>query len=312
METATHNLLKDYTLYLKLECGHSPNSIDAYLRDVDKLLSFLETEHITLQEITVDTLHRFMALLSDIGIHPRSQARILSGIKSFYRYLTIEGKIEHDPTELIESPKIGFRLPEVLSIEEIDAILSAIDLSKDEGQRNKAILETLYSCGLRVSELITLKFSDLYFDEGFIRVTGKGNKQRLIPISSKAIHEIKLYYPDRNKIECKKGFEDSLFLSRRGTALSRIMVFHIIKELTELAGIKKNVSPHTFRHSFASHLLEGGANLRAIQAMLGHEKITTTEIYTHVNNQHLREEILAHHPWYNKAGFSPSFSADKK
>jgi len=300
METTSADLIKEYALYLKLECGHSSNSIDAYIRDVEKLVGFLEAEGLSLYHIDRTVLHQFMAALSDIGIHPRSQARILSGIKSFYRYLATEGKIENDPTELMESPKIGFRLPETLTLEEIDALLSAIDLSKPEGQRNKAMLETLYSCGLRVSELIAVKFSDLFFDEGFIRVTGKGDKQRLVPISPKAIREIELYFYDRKNRAAKKGFEDMLFLSKRGTSLSRIMVFHIIKKLAEEAGIKKNISPHTFRHSFASHLLEGGANLRAIQAMLGHEKITTTEIYTHVNNHHLREEILTHHPWYNR------------
>ena len=300
IENGVGDLLNEYLLYLKLECAHSPNSIDAYAGDVGKLISFLDSEQISIFDVNTDILHRFMAGLSDINIHPRSQARILSGIKSFYRYLSIEGKMTANPTELIEAPKIGFRLPEVLSIEEIDSILSTIDLSKPEGQRNKAMLETLYSCGLRVSELVSLKIQDLFFGEGFVRVIGKGDKQRLVPISPKAIREIELYLLDRNRCESKKGFEDILFLNRRGTSLSRVMVFYIIKGLAETAGIKKAVSPHTFRHSFASHLLEGGANLRAIQAMLGHEKITTTEIYTHVNDQHLREEILTHHPWYNR------------
>lgn len=299
-------------MYQKLECGHSPNSIDAYVRDIGKLVSFLEAENISIYNVTPDILRQFIADLSDIGIHPRSQARILSGIKSFFRYLVMEEVITADPTELIESPKIGFRLPEVLTVEEIDSILAAIDLSKEEGQRNKAIIETLYSCGLRVSELIALKFSDLYFDEGFIRVIGKGDKQRLVPISPKAIREIDLYLPERKNMETKKGFEDTLFLSRRGTALSRIMIFHIVKEFAELAGIRKSISPHTFRHSFASHLLEGGANLRVIQAMLGHEKISTTEIYTHINNQYLREEILSHHPWYNKTNPGSSFSVNNE
>ena len=312
MEKTVRNLLKGYVMYQKLECGHSPNSIDAYVRDIGKLVSFLESENISIYNVTPDILHQFIADLSDIGIHPRSQARILSGIKSFFRYLIMEELITIDPTELIESPKIGFRLPEVLTVEEIDSILAAIDLSKEEGQRNKAIIETLYSCGLRVSELIALKFSDLYFDEGFIRVIGKGDKQRLVPISPKAIREIDLYLPERKNMETKKGFEDTLFLSRRGTALSRIMIFHIVKEFAELAGIRKSISPHTFRHSFASHLLEGGANLRVIQAMLGHEKISTTEIYTHINNQHLREEILSHHPWYNKTDSECSFSVNNE
>ena len=239
----------------------------------------------------------FAAGLHDIGIHPRSQARILSGIKSFFRFLIIEDYLEADPSELLEGPKIGFKLPEVLTVEEIDRIISAVDRSKTEGQRNRAILETLYSCGLRVSELVTLKLSDLYFDEGFIKVEGKGSKQRLVPISPRAINEIKLYIPDRNQIEVKKGHEDFVFVSqRRGKGLSRIMIFHMIKELAEKAGITKNISPHTFRHSFATHLLEGGANLRAIQCMLGHESIATTEIYTHIDRNMLRSEIIEHHP----------------
>ena len=247
-------------------------------------------------DVTYDDLQQFVARLHDIGIHPRSQARIISGIKSFYRFLFLDDYITTDPTELLESPKIGLKLPEVLTVNEINSILDTIDLTLPEGQRNRAMLEVLYSCGLRVSELVSLRFTDVYFDEGFIKVEGKGSKQRLVPISETAIKEIKNYLYDRNHVAVKKGFEDILFLSRRGTALSRIMVFHIIKQQTEMAGIKKNVSPHTFRHSFATHLLEGGANLLAIQEMLGHEKITTTEIYTHIDRQFLRKEILEHHP----------------
>ncbi|MCD8136766.1 MAG: tyrosine-type recombinase/integrase, partial [Parabacteroides gordonii] len=222
--------------------------------------------------------------------------RIISGIKSFYRLLLLGEYITVDPTELLESPKIGLKLPEVLTVNEINDILDSIDLSLPEGQRNRAMLEVLYSCGLRVSELTSLRYSDVYFDEGFIKVEGKGSKQRLVPISDTAIREIKNYLLDRNLVAVKKGYEDILFLSRRGTGLSRIMVFHVIKQQAEMAGIKKNVSPHTFRHSFATHLLEGGANLRAIQDMLGHEKITTTEIYTHIDREFLRKEILEHHP----------------
>lgn len=290
------DIISRYKIWLRLEKSLSANSVDAYLSDLDKLLRFMESEGLNAAEVTYENLQQFVAQLHDIGIHPRSQARIISGIKSFYRFLQLDDYITIDPTELLESPKIGFKLPEVLTVNEINNILDTIDLSLAEGQRNRAMLEVLYSCGLRVSELTSLRYSDVYFDEGFIRVEGKGSKQRLVPISDTAIKEIKNYLYDRNSILVKKGFEDTLFLSRRGTALSRIMVFHIIKQQTEMAGIKKNVSPHTFRHSFATHLLEGGANLRAIQEMLGHEKITTTEIYTHIDREFLRREILEHHP----------------
>jgi len=289
-------LIKKYQQYLLLERSLSKNTLDAYMTDLDKLLSFLLLEEINIFDVTLDDLQNFAAGLHDIGIHPRSQARIISGIKSFFRFLILDDYIQSDPTELLEGPKIGFKLPDVLSVQEIDSIISTIDLDKNEGQRNRAILETLYSCGLRVSELTNLKLSELYFDEGFIKVEGKGNKQRLVPISPRAIKEINNYLTNRGTIETKKGFEDILFLSRRGTNLSRIMVFHIIKEQTEMAGIKKIVSPHTFRHSFATHLLEGGANLRAIQCMLGHESIATTEIYTHIDRNMLRSEIIEHHP----------------
>ena len=290
-------LIRKYTQYLKLEKSFSPNTLDAYLTDLDKLTSFLTLEGIDILDVGLADLERFAAGLHDIGIHPRSQARILSGIKSFFRFLLLSDYMEADPSELLENPKIGFKLPEVLTVEEIDSIISAVDLSKVEGQRNRAILETLYSCGLRVSELVGLKLSDLYFEEGFIKVEGKGSKQRLVPISPRAIKEIRLYIPDRNQIEIKKDYEDYVFVSqRRGKALSRIMIFHLIKELAEKAGITKNISPHTFRHSFATHLLEGGANLRAIQCMLGHESIATTEIYTHIDKSMLRSEIIEHHP----------------
>lgn len=290
------DIFSRYKTWLRLEKSLSANSIDAYLTDLDKLIRFMESEGKSYSDITYQDLQQFVAQLHDIGIHPRSQARIISGIKSFYRFLLLDDYITVDPTELLESPKIGLKLPEVLSVNEINNILDSIDLSLPEGQRNRAMLEVLYSCGLRVTELITLRFSDVYFDEGFIKVEGKGSKQRLVPISDTAIREIKNYLQDRNLMVVKKGFEDTLFLSRRGTGLSRIMVFHIIKQQTAMAGVHKNVSPHTFRHSFATHLLEGGANLRAIQDMLGHEKITTTEIYTHIDRQFLRREILEHHP----------------
>lgn len=300
-EKSTNNerqalIIRKYQQYLKLEKALSANTLDAYLTDLNKLLCFLKTENIDMLAVTLDDLQRFATGLHDIGIHPRSQARILSGIKSFFHFLVMADYREDDPSELLEGPKIGFKLPEVLTVEEIDTIISTVDMSKKEGQRNRAILETLYSCGLRVSELCNLKLSELYFDEGFIKVEGKGSKQRLVPISPRAIKEIKYWLLDRNLGKIKKGFEDYVFLARWGNSISRIMVFHLIKELAEKAGITKNISPHTFRHSFATHLLEGGANLRAIQCMLGHESIATTEIYTHIDRNMLRSEIIEHHP----------------
>lgn len=295
------DIIKKYNQYLKLEKGLSLNTLEAYNADITKLLVFLEGENIELLNTTPEDLEQFIAGLHDIGITARSQARIMSGIKSLFGFLMLEKIIKKDPSELIDNPKIGFKIPEVLSIQEIDSIIAAVDLSKKEGQRNRALLETLYSCGLRVSELITLKLSDLYLDDEFIRVEGKGQKQRLVPISKKAIKEIQFYMADRHLVTAKKGHEDFLFLSRRGTHLSRIMIFHIIKELADEVGIIKIISPHTFRHSFATHLLEGGANLRAIQMMLGHESITTTEIYTHIDRSRLRSEIIEHHPRNIKA-----------
>lgn len=289
-------IIRKYQQYLRLEKSLSPNTFDAYMTDLQKLLHFLEEENIEIPDVTPNDLQRFAAGLHDIGIHPRSQARILSGIKSFFHFLVIADYREADPSELLEGPKIGFKIPEVLTIEEIDRIISTVDMEKKEGQRNRAILETLYSCGLRVSELCNLKISDLYFEEGFIKVEGKGSKQRLVPISPRAIKEIKYWFADRNLRKIKKGYEDYVFLARWGNNISRIMVFHMIKELAEKAGITKNISPHTFRHSFATHLLEGGANLRAIQCMLGHESIATTEIYTHIDRNRLRSEIIEHHP----------------
>lgn len=289
-------IIRQYVQYLKLEKSLSPNTLDAYQTDLQKLLHFLKGENLTFSDVMLEHLQQFTAGLHDIGIHPRSQARILSGIKSFFHFLILADYRKDDPSELLEGPKIGFKLPEVLTVEEIDNIIAAIDLSKNEGQRNRAMLETLYSCGLRVSELCGLKLSDLYFDEGFIKVEGKGGKQRLVPISPRAIKEIKYWLLDRSRLPIKKGAEDFVFLARRGNPISRIMVFHIIKELAVEAGITKNISPHTFRHSFATHLLEGGANLRAIQCMLGHESIATTEIYTHIDRNMLRSEIIEHHP----------------
>ena len=289
-------IIKKYQQYLKLEKSLSKNTQDAYMTDLSKLLNFLQAENTGVLDVCLNDLERFSAGLHDIGIHPRSQARIISGIKSFFHFLIMADYIEADPSELLEGPKIGFKIPEVLTVEEIDTIISAIDLSKNEGQRNRAMLETLYSCGLRVSELTNLKLSDLYFDEGFIKVEGKGSKQRLVPISPRAIKEIQLYFIDRNRGKIKKEYEDFVFLARWGKNISRIMVFHLIKELAQISGITKNISPHTFRHSFATHLLEGGANLRAIQCMLGHESIATTEIYTHIDRNILRSEIIEHHP----------------
>ena len=289
-------ILKKYKQYLQLEKSLSPNTVHAYLADVNKLFQFLAEEKIHPYDATLENLETFSASLRDVGIQARSQARILSGIRSFYHYLIMEDFLESDPSELLESPQIGLHLPEVLTIEEIDTLIGSIDLSSNEGQRNRTILETLYSCGLRVSELCQLKISDLYLDEGFIKVEGKGSKQRLVPISPRAIQELRLYFIDRNLTTIKPGFEDFVFISKRGKNISRIMVFHIIKELADTIGLQKNISPHTFRHSFATHLLEGGANLRAIQCMLGHESIGTTEIYTHMDTHRLRSEIIEHHP----------------
>lgn len=295
METKD-NIIKKYRNYLLLEKSLSPNSIDAYMTDLDKLSGFLGNEGLKAEEVKLDDLQQFIAQLYDLGINARSVARIISGIKSFYNFLVLDGYMQADPTELLETPKIGLKLPTVLSLDEIEKLMSVIDLSTKEGQRNRAILEVLYSCGLRISELTKLKFSDLFFDEGFIKVEGKGSKQRLVPISHTAINEIEKYLYYRREMDIKKGSEDILFLSKRGTAISRIMVFHFIKQYADQSGIKKTISPHTFRHSFATHLLEGGANIRAIQLMLGHEKITTTEIYTHMDREYLRQEIIEHHP----------------
>nr|WP_297163430.1 site-specific tyrosine recombinase XerD [uncultured Dysgonomonas sp.] len=290
------SIVSRYKSYLLLEKALSPNSIAAYLDDLTKLLQYFETENLKLQQIHLEDLQQFVTQLYDLGINARSVARILSGVRSFFNFLILDGYIQNDPTELLETPKIGLKLPVVLSLQEIENIISIIDLSTKEGQRNRAIIEMLYSCGLRISELTNLKFSDLFLDDGFIRVEGKGSKQRLVPISHTAIKEIGNYLLDRKLIDVKKGSEDIVFLSKRGTAISRIMVFHFIKQYADQAGIKKNISPHTFRHSFATHLLEGGANIRAIQQMLGHEKITTTEIYTHLDREYLRQEIIEHHP----------------
>lgn len=292
-----NSILKKYKSYITLEQGLSNNTREAYLHDVEKLLTYFEDEKIDFLKVELEHFHSFAAALMDVGIGERSIARILSGVRSFYKFLVLDGYLEQDPTELLESPKIGKHLPEVLSVEEIDAIEGIIDVSTPEGQRDRAAIEVLYSCGLRVSELCNLLLSDLYLDEGFLRVTGKGNKQRLVPISERAIRELKAWFAFRNSINIKPGEEDYVFISAaRKKHLSRITVFHNIKVYAEQAGIQKTISPHTFRHSFATHLLEGGANLRAIQTMLGHESISTTEIYTHIDRRFLRDQILQHFP----------------
>ena len=296
MEKRNAALLRSYGRYLKLERNFTRNTLDAYLRDVEKLLEYAEAEGLEVKEITTQHLQHFAATLHEVGIAARSQARILSGVRSFFRFLRMDGRIESDPTELLESPLVGQHLPEVLSTEEVDQLEAAIDLTKWEGHRNRAIVEVLFSCGLRVSELTGLKLSNLYIEEEFLRVEGKGRKERLVPLSPKAIKELHLWFDDRRHMDIKSGEEDYVFLNRRGSHLTRTMILIIIKRLAEEAGIKKTISPHTLRHSFATALLEGGADLRAIQAMLGHESIGTTEIYTHIDTHTLREEILNHHP----------------
>ena len=286
-----------FMAYLTLEKGMSQNTAVAYNDDVDKLIRYLADAGVGIERATTDDLEGFVCTLQDVGIQPRSQARIISGVKSFYKFLRMEHYMDTDPTELLLTPKIGRHLPEVLTIAEIDAMIDAIDMSKAEGQRNRAIIETLYGCGLRVSELVTLKLSQLYIEERYVLIQGKGNKQRVVPISPVAIDQINLYLEQtRSHQVAQRGSEDILFLNRRGAMLTRQMIFHIVKQLCELAGIRKVISPHTLRHSFATHLLEGGANLRAIQQMLGHESITTTEIYVHIDRTRLRDEILQHHP----------------
>lgn len=291
-------IIKEYEGFLKLEKGLSPNSIEAYLTDITKLGLFLESAGFDSdpRKLNQEILAQFLVWVSERGLSARSQARILSGVKAFFRYLLIEDLIEKDPTALLDGPRLGSKLPEVLSVAEIDRMLERVDLSKPQGRRNKAMLETLYSCGLRVTELVGLRISGIFRAEGFIRVIGKGDKERLVPVSARALKEIDLYMPDRNTLSIQPGNEDILFLNRRGRMLTRNMVFTVIKELARDAGIQKTVSPHTFRHSFATHLVEGGADLRAVQEMLGHESITTTEIYTHLDREYLREAIISFHP----------------
>lgn len=285
-----------YRRYLRLQRNFSANTVEAYLADLQKLLSYLDGAGISIEEATLDDLRHFAAGLHDIGISPRSQCRILSGVRSFYRFMLLDGRMENDPTELLESPQLGEHLPEVLTTDEVDRMEAAVDLSKWEGHRNRAIVEVLFSCGLRVSELVTLRLSSLYLDQGFIRVMGKGSKERLVPISQRAITELGFWFDDRCHMDIRRGEEDYVFLNRRGSHLTRTMILIIIKQLAAEAGITKTVSPHTLRHSFATVLLEGGADLRAIQVMLGHESIGTTEIYTHIDMTTLRQQILEHHP----------------
>jgi integrase/recombinase XerD len=290
------DVVRAYVRYLKLQRNMSGNTLDAYQRDLRKLLDYLEREQKSVCDVELADLEHFSAGLHDIGIHPRSQCRILSGIRSFFKFLQLDGYRDDDPTELLESPQIGDHLPEVLTTDEVDRLEASIDLSKWEGHRNRAIIEVLFSCGLRVSELVNLKLSDLYIDEEYVRVMGKGSKERLVPISHKAIDELQNWFYDRNLMKIKPGEEDFVFLNRRGAHLTRTMILIMIKSQAKEAGIQKTISPHTLRHSFATALLEGGADLRFIQALLGHEDIGTTEIYTHIDTSTLRQEILEHHP----------------
>jgi integrase/recombinase XerD len=295
-----NNAINAFQTYLKLEKSLAGLSVEAYVHDIEKFRQYLELSGSskTPEEIKINDIVGFIQWLNEYFISARTQARILSGLRAFYKYLIVNKDIEENPTELVEFPKLGRKLPDVLTVIEIDQILDAIDLSQPEGHRNRAIIETMYSCGLRVSELVNLKISCLFIEEGFVRVIGKGDKERLVPIGSKSIKEICNWLEHyRNQIPIQRGFEDYVFLNRRGKALTRVMIFTMVKQYTELAGIHKSVSPHTFRHSFATHLIEGGADLRAVQEMLGHESILTTEIYTHIDREFLRESIMMHHPW---------------
>lgn len=294
---------RGFDAFLRLEKSLSQNSVEAYRHDIEKLTAFLEQNNLPIQpaDLTLQHLQKFLKWLNQDTMNARSQMRIISGIRAFYKYLLLENLISDDPTQLLDLPRTGRKLPEFLTLSEVERLIAAIDLSKPEGERNKAIIETLYGCGLRVSELVNLKISNIYFNEGFMRISGKGDKERLVPFSGKALSQINLYlHAIRSHIDIKKGHEDFLFLGRRGTQLSREMVFMIIKDLAVSAGIHKVIGPHTLRHSFATHLVEGGADLRAVQEMLGHASITTTEIYTHLDRTYLRENILDHHPLYRK------------
>jgi integrase/recombinase XerD len=294
---------KGYLYWLQLERSLSENSVVAYLADLEKFISFLQINYeiISPSEITLKHLQEFLKTINELGLLPGSQARIISGLKSFFKYCLIEEIVTIDPTSLLEAPKLTRKLPDTLSYNEIENILAQIDLSKDEGQRNKAMLDTMYSCGLRVSELINLKLSGLFLKDEFIKVTGKGNKERLVPIGTSAIKHLEIYFQHyRNRLNIERGEEDIVFLGRRGKRLSRVMVFLLLKDLVAKAGIEKVISPHTFRHSFATHLIEAGADLRAVQQMLGHASITTTEIYTHLDKEFLRTTLHLHHPAFKK------------
>lgn len=302
-ESASHHdnspllpTIKLYVRYLRLERNLSPNTIEAYRNDLAHLEAFMMRNNLKLENVTLEQLHTFAASLHEYGITPRSQARVLSGVRSFFRFLVLDGVVENDPTELLEWPSLPEHLPVVLTLEEIDRIEDSIDLSKAEGARNRAIIEVLFSCGLRVSELVNMKLSDLYLEDRVLLVRGKGNKERLVPVSNKAISDLKRWFFDRNLMKIKPGEDDYVFLNRRGAHLTRTMILIMVKRQAEEAGIKKIISPHTFRHSFATALLQGGADLRSIQAMLGHEKIDTTLVYTHISNEQLRKAILEHHP----------------
>jgi integrase/recombinase XerD len=300
---------RGFDAFLRLEKSLSQNSVDAYRHDIEKLTAFLEENNIAVQPagITLSHLQDFLKWLNQSSLNARSQTRIISGIRAFYKYLLLENLISDDPTQLLDMPRIGRKLPEFLTEKETKKLIESVDLSKPEGERNKAMIETLYGCGLRVSELVNLKISCIYFNEGFMRITGKGDKERLVPFSGEALKQINLYLHEiRSHIEIRKGHEDYLFLNRRGARLTRVMVFTIIKDLAILAGIQKTIGPHTLRHSFATHLVEGGADLRAVQEMLGHASITTTEIYTHLDRTFLRENIMDHHPLYKTIKTEPN------
>lgn len=297
----TERLLSDFSNFLLLERGLSGNTLESYHTDVIHLLEFLEERELSLTDVDTDALHQFLCTLRDLGISPRSQARMLSGIRAFFRFLRLEGYTDTDPCELLEAPRFGRTLPDILSVEDIDSMIAALDPGKDETPRNHAIIETLYGSGLRVSELVELRMSRVKLDEGYVIITGKGNKQRLVPLSPESIRLIREYLPIRERLKIKPDSSDILFLNRRGGMMTRVMVFYVIRDSAAAAGIIKRVSPHTLRHSFATHLLEGGANLRAIQEMLGHESISTTEIYIHLDRSRLRSELMEHHPHYKKS-----------
>ena len=297
----TERLLSDFSNFLLLERGLSGNTLESYHTDVIHLLEFLEERELSLTDVDTDALHQFLCTLRDLGISPRSQARMLSGIRAFFRFLRLEGYTDTDPCELLEAPRFGRTLPDILSVEDIDSMIAALDPEKDETPRNHAIIETLYGSGLRVSELVELRMSRVNLDEGYVIITGKGNKQRLVPLSPESIRLIREYLPIRERLKIKLDSSDILFLNRRGGMMTRVMVFYVIRDSAAAAGIIKRVSPHTLRHSFATHLLEGGANLRATQEMLGHESISTTEIYIHLDRSRLRSELMEHHPHYKKS-----------